>query len=223
MCRLIVSVGNGQGTLPVRVAASCLLQSGPVCLRGAETWSFDAYDTVLKLQITAGLPRPPPSSLCVCDCLGLCDLTFACVSGSQSPSSDLLPLLIKLVPRSLCIILSFLFSSGAERSRFDPIKVGSGAGEVRVFVSRVSTRLCAGVHCDSVCPDGRWGPNCSYSCTCENGGSCSLEDGTCVCPPGYRGTNCRRGKEGPSQPHKQTHPNVESFSYSYSKGVMTSA
>ncbi|PWA23322.1 hypothetical protein CCH79_00018918 [Gambusia affinis] len=48
------------------------------------------------------------------------------------------------------------------------------------------------VHCDSVCSEGLWGPNCSSSCSCENGGSCSPEDGGCVCAAGYRGTNCRR-------------------------------
>lgn len=66
--------------------------------------------------------------------------------------------------------------------------------------------FCAGVHCDSVCEEGRWGPNCSYSCTCENGGSCSPEDGTCVCTPGYRGTNCRRSKETQQHTiHTHTH------------------
>uniref|UniRef100_A0A3B3WUD0 EGF-like domain-containing protein n=1 Tax=Poecilia mexicana TaxID=48701 RepID=A0A3B3WUD0_9TELE len=39
----------------------------------------------------------------------------------------------------------------------------------------------AGVHCDSVCSEGLWGPNCSSSCSCENGGSCAPEDGSCVC------------------------------------------
>lgn len=52
-----------------------------------------------------------------------------------------------------------------------------------------------GVHCSSVCEAGRWGPDCSYGCTCDHGGSCSPEDGSCVCAPGYRGTNCRRSKE----------------------------
>ncbi|CAB1436171.1 unnamed protein product [Pleuronectes platessa] len=54
----------------------------------------------------------------------------------------------------------------------------------------LQVKLCVG--CDSVCEEGRWGQNCSSSCTCENGGSCSPEDGSCVCAPGYRGTNCRR-------------------------------
>ena len=69
--------------------------------------------------------------------------------------------------------------------------------------------FCAGVHCDSVCEEGRWGPNCSYSCTCENGGSCSPEDGTCVCTPGYRGTNCRRSKEA-QHTHTHTHTHTHS-------------
>ncbi|KAK3569974.1 hypothetical protein QTP86_007879 [Hemibagrus guttatus] len=49
-----------------------------------------------------------------------------------------------------------------------------------------------GIHCDNVCPQGFWGPNCSVTCSCQNGGSCSPEDGTCVCAPGYRGTSCKR-------------------------------
>ncbi|XP_070985541.1 multiple epidermal growth factor-like domains protein 11 [Oncorhynchus clarkii lewisi] len=58
--------------------------------------------------------------------------------------------------------------------------------------SDVKVTVFESVNCDSVCVEGRWGPDCSYSCTCENGGSCSPEDGTCVCAPGYRGTSCRR-------------------------------
>ena len=57
---------------------------------------------------------------------------------------------------------------------------------------------CAGIRCDSVCEEDSWGPDCSYSCTCENGGSCSPEDGSCVCAAGYRGTNCRRSKQTPT-------------------------
>uniref|UniRef100_S4RQG8 Multiple EGF like domains 10 n=1 Tax=Petromyzon marinus TaxID=7757 RepID=S4RQG8_PETMA len=50
----------------------------------------------------------------------------------------------------------------------------------------------AGLHCDNVCPEGRWGPNCSLSCNCNNGASCSPDDGTCECAFGYRGTTCQR-------------------------------
>lgn len=53
-------------------------------------------------------------------------------------------------------------------------------------------RVLTGIHCDSICPQGFWGPNCSMTCSCQNGGSCSPEDGTCVCAPGYRGTSCKR-------------------------------
>lgn len=51
-----------------------------------------------------------------------------------------------------------------------------------------------GVHCDSVCAEGRWGPNCSLPCYCKNGASCSPDDGICECAPGFRGTTCQRSK-----------------------------
>lgn len=51
-----------------------------------------------------------------------------------------------------------------------------------------------GIHCDSVCAEGRWGPNCSLPCNCKNGASCSPDEGTCECAPGYRGATCQRSK-----------------------------
>lgn len=48
-----------------------------------------------------------------------------------------------------------------------------------------------GIHCDSVCAEGRWGPNCSLSCNCKNGASCSPDEGACECAPGFRGTTCQ--------------------------------
>lgn len=54
--------------------------------------------------------------------------------------------------------------------------------------------LLSGVHCDSVCAEGRWGPNCSLPCYCKNGASCSPDDGICECAPGFRGTTCQRSK-----------------------------
>lgn len=54
--------------------------------------------------------------------------------------------------------------------------------------------VCTGIHCDSVCAEGRWGPNCSLPCNCKNGASCSPDEGTCECAPGYRGTTCQRSK-----------------------------
>lgn len=67
------------------------------------------------------------------------------------------------------------------------------ASLVHCFIVR-HCDMPAGIHCDNVCPQGFWGPNCSVSCSCQNGGSCSPEDGTCVCAPGYRGTSCKRSE-----------------------------
>lgn len=65
---------------------------------------------------------------------------------------------------------------------------------VRVVGSLTCGFVSLGIHCDNICSQGRWGPNCSISCSCENGGSCSPEDGTCDCAPGYRGPLCQRSK-----------------------------
>ncbi|XP_070550729.1 uncharacterized protein [Ptychodera flava] len=45
------------------------------------------------------------------------------------------------------------------------------------------------------CPNGKWGlPDCLFSCpTCYNGGMCNSDTGECICPPGFRGTNCETG------------------------------
>ncbi|RMB92391.1 hypothetical protein DUI87_31192 [Hirundo rustica rustica] len=47
----------------------------------------------------------------------------------------------------------------------------------------------SGIHCDSVCAEGQWGPNCSLPCYCKNGASCSPDDGI-LCPSGRFGKNC---------------------------------
>lgn len=65
---------------------------------------------------------------------------------------------------------------------------------VKVVRSLTCGFVSLGIHCDNICSQGRWGPNCSISCSCENGGSCSPEDGTCDCAPGYRGPLCQRSK-----------------------------
>lgn len=143
-----------------------------------------------------------------------CSLPLSLFSVT-SPSFTLLPPLTALLGSCLkCLLLMFPHLLFLHHSLFSFFKfkwhvwnlVGSvRKGSLTSFKSRVTknkafcfTTDCvfsAGVHCNSVCEEGHWGPNCSYSCTCENGGSCSPEDGTCVCAPGYRGTNCRRSKE----------------------------
>lgn len=64
--------------------------------------------------------------------------------------------------------------------------VGTSSQHVCVFLT--------GIHCDSMCAEGRWGPNCSLSCNCKNGASCSPDEGACECAPGFRGTTCQRSE-----------------------------
>ncbi|XP_033105149.1 multiple epidermal growth factor-like domains protein 10 [Anneissia japonica] len=42
------------------------------------------------------------------------------------------------------------------------------------------------------CPQGKWlHPNCEINCPiCYNGGVCSDQFGSCICPPGFTGDNC---------------------------------
>uniref|UniRef100_A0A8C1P2H4 Multiple EGF-like-domains 10 n=1 Tax=Cyprinus carpio TaxID=7962 RepID=A0A8C1P2H4_CYPCA len=47
-----------------------------------------------------------------------------------------------------------------------------------------SVCLCA------VCPSGRFGKNCAWSCTCTNNGTCNPIDGSCQCYPGWIGSDC---------------------------------
>lgn len=44
--------------------------------------------------------------------------------------------------------------------------------------------LCA------VCPSGRFGKNCAWSCSCTNNGTCNPIDGSCQCYPGWIGSDC---------------------------------
>lgn len=50
-----------------------------------------------------------------------------------------------------------------------------------------------GVNCTSKCKDGNWGDNCDKNCTCYNRGSCDQATGTCICRPGYQGSDCSKG------------------------------
>ena len=39
-------------------------------------------------------------------------------------------------------------------------------------------------------PGGKWGPDCSKDCPCQNGGRCEPHTGKCLCPPGWKGLHC---------------------------------
>lgn len=43
----------------------------------------------------------------------------------------------------------------------------------------------------SACHNGMYGPDCKFSCKCQNGGVCSRFSG-CQCPRGWRGQHCDR-------------------------------
>ena len=39
--------------------------------------------------------------------------------------------------------------------------------------------------CESQCPEGKHGAECSAECRCQNGGTCSPTSGKCYCTPGW--------------------------------------
>uniref|UniRef100_A0A803WFS0 Platelet endothelial aggregation receptor 1 n=1 Tax=Ficedula albicollis TaxID=59894 RepID=A0A803WFS0_FICAL len=62
-----------------------------------------------------------------------------------------------------------------------------------------SLTVPAGPQCEQGCPHGSWGRGCLMSCSCRNGASCSPQDGSCTCTPGFRGPTCQR-REWPPPP-----------------------
>lgn len=40
---------------------------------------------------------------------------------------------------------------------------------------------------------GFFGQDCNSICTCQNGGTCDHVTGSCICPPGVKGTQCEDG------------------------------
>lgn len=51
-----------------------------------------------------------------------------------------------------------------------------------------------GKKCETPCPSGKFGVNCSQNCSCLNGGECRRHDGACKCRPGWIGIYCTEGK-----------------------------
>ncbi|KAF0038819.1 hypothetical protein F2P81_009303 [Scophthalmus maximus] len=62
-----------------------------------------------------------------------------------------------------------------------------------------------GTLCNEVCPSGRFGKNCVWSCSCTNNGTCNPIDGSCQCYPGWIGSDCSQpcppGQWGPNCIH----------------------
>ncbi|VDK36403.1 unnamed protein product [Gongylonema pulchrum] len=52
----------------------------------------------------------------------------------------------------------------------------------------------SGQRCDTPCPEGYFGTNCTEQCSCENGTQCDPADGECICQPGFRGKSCELRK-----------------------------
>ena len=52
--------------------------------------------------------------------------------------------------------------------------------------------------CYLACPEGFYGQDCSQTCDCLNGATCSPFDGTCTCAEGYTGTRCETRKLEPT-------------------------
>lgn len=44
------------------------------------------------------------------------------------------------------------------------------------------------------CAKNKWGfPDCANNCECLNGGACDEMTGECLCPPGFKGSQCEVG------------------------------
>lgn len=45
------------------------------------------------------------------------------------------------------------------------------------------------------CEVEKWGPSCNFHCpSCTNNGICHEDTGECICPPGFMGKTCEKGK-----------------------------
>ncbi|CAG2245005.1 MEGF10_11 [Mytilus edulis] len=51
-----------------------------------------------------------------------------------------------------------------------------------------------GKNCSDVCPAGRYGLNCSEECFCPQDAQCDSVNGNCLCPAGWFGNHCTKGK-----------------------------
>lgn len=49
--------------------------------------------------------------------------------------------------------------------------------------------------CNQYCPEGSWGVDCAFRCTCQMENSkCQATTGDCVCHPGFTGPKCNQRK-----------------------------
>lgn len=48
--------------------------------------------------------------------------------------------------------------------------------------------------CEKVCPPGMYGVDCNLTCRCQNGSKCRVNDGVCMCEPGFSGPTCSEGE-----------------------------
>ncbi|XP_078701928.1 fibroblast growth factor receptor 2-like [Branchiostoma floridae x Branchiostoma belcheri] len=57
-----------------------------------------------------------------------------------------------------------------------------------------------GASCDSPCPEGYFGQDCTTKCNCENAAKCDHVNGTCSCPVSWYGSKCEIAKAARSNP-----------------------
>lgn len=48
----------------------------------------------------------------------------------------------------------------------------------------------SGIQCETQCPNGKWGEDCSNECVCLNNSSCDPVTGACICARGWTGDSC---------------------------------
>ncbi|GBP52830.1 Protein draper [Eumeta japonica] len=153
------------------------------------------------------------SLYCNCENNSSCnpiDASVAPAAGVLASSLICLDAFILLHPRQSCSVLwvsacvdrdlmalvakTDVVPAGSDRTartsaHVPKIRSDATPSQDNVFVQVLGER---GVRCETQCPEGYYGDQCSESCPCSNNSSCDASTGRCVCAAGWTGERCEQ-------------------------------